>query len=100
MTTNSKTTKKSLSGALKNQRITEKASLLSGNNVYTFDVPKDFNKIEISKAIKAVYNVSPVQIRTLAVPAKNITYRGKPGVKQGGKKALVYLKKGDKIEFV
>ncbi len=94
------TTKKSLVFALKSPRITEKASLLSGQNVYTFNVPKDFNKIEIAKAVEAIYKVKPLRVRTIAVPAKNFTFRGKPGVKPGGKKALVYLKKGDKIEFV
>ena len=85
---------------LKNQRITEKASLLSGNNVYTFDVPKDSNKIEIARAVEFLYKIKPLRVNTVNIPAKKIMYRGKPGVKQGGKKALVFLKKGDKIEFV
>ena len=31
---------------------------------------------------------------------KTIIYRGKRGIKAGGKKAYVYLKKGDKISVV
>lgn len=91
---------KNLAHALGGPRITEKATFLSDKNVYTFNVPKDFNKIEIAQAVEAIYKVRPVQVRIIAVPAKNFIYRGKPGVKKGGKKALVYLKKGDKIEFV
>jgi ribosomal protein L23 len=30
---------------------------------------------------------------------KTVTRKGKKGVKQGGKKAVVHLKKGDKITF-
>lgn len=94
------TIKKSLASALKNPRITEKASLLSTSNIYTFDVPKDFNKFEIAGAILEIYKVKPLQVRVVAIPAKKVMHAGKPGVKKGGKKALVYLKKGDKIEFV
>ena len=100
MKENNTTIKKSLSNALKSPRITEKASLLSGSYIYTFNVPKDFNKLEIAKAVEAIYKVKPVSVRIIAVPKKRITYRGKPGVKKGGKKALVQLKKVDKIEFV
>ena len=94
------TIKKSLSFALKSPRVTEKASLLSGSDIYTFNVPKDFNRIEIANAVEAIYKVKPVSVRIVAIPSKRITYRGKPGVKKGGKKALVQLKKGDKIEFI
>lgn len=91
---------KDLKFALKNARVTEKASLLSGQNVYTFDVSKNFNKAEISQAVESIYKVRPVKVRMVTVPSKKIISRGRPGVKSGGKKALVYLKKGDKIEFV
>jgi len=85
---------------IKNPRVTEKASFLAEQNVYTFDVSKNANKTEIKKAIFALYKVKPVKVNILAVPAKKIFVRGKVGVKPGGKKALVYLKKGDKIEFI
>ena len=90
---------KSLSFALKRPRITEKSSLGSAHNTYTFDVPVDFNKFEIAQAIYALYKVKPVRVNMVRIPSKNIVYRGKRGVKKGGKKAIVFLKKGDKIEF-
>jgi ribosomal protein L23 len=34
------------------------------------------------------------------IPKKNVFVRGKWGTKGGGKKAYVYLKKGDKIESI
>ncbi len=85
---------------IKNPRITEKASFAQEQNVYTFDILEGANKTEIKKAIFALYNVKPIRVNVLPVPKKNVFSRGKAGVKGGGRKALVYLKKGDKIEFV
>ena len=80
--------------------MTEKASFAQEQNVYTFDVSSGANKTEIKKAIFALYKVKPVRVNVLSVPKKDIMSKGKAGVKGGGRKALVYLKKGDKIEFV
>jgi large subunit ribosomal protein L23 len=85
---------------IKKPRITEKASFHAEQNVYTFDVSSSANKTEIKKAIFQLYKVKPVKVNVLAVPEKKIFVRGKVGKKQGGKKALVYLKKGDKIEII
>ena len=88
---------------LKNPRITEKATVLVEKNAYTFNVASDATKSEIIKAIKALYKVTPVAVRTVNVPKKTTMprgKRGKMGVTGGGKKAYVYLKKGDKIEVL
>ena len=84
---------------IKKPRITEKASTMIEQNVYTFNVLDSANKTEIKKAIFALHKVKPVKINILPVVAKHIFSKGKSGVKSGGKKALVYLKKGDKIEI-
>lgn len=85
---------------IKNPRVTEKGSMLVESNVYAFDVAKDANKNEIKKAVFSIYKVKPVKVNIIPIKAKKIFVRGKEGVKAGGKKALVYLKKGDKIEFI
>ncbi|MEK7069179.1 MAG: 50S ribosomal protein L23 [Patescibacteria group bacterium] len=85
---------------IKSLRITEKGSNVALQNVYTFDVADGANKIEIKKAVFSLYKVKPVKVNILAVPKKIINYRGHPGTRGGGKKAFVYLKKGDKIEFI
>ncbi len=97
MATTSNTTYSSI---LKNPRITEKASMQAQANVYVFDVPKSATKNEIKKAIKSLYKVTPVKIAVATMLAKKIIVRGKPGMRAGGKKAMVYLKKEDKIEIV
>ena len=82
-------------------RVTEKASFQAETkNVYTFEVSKTANKYQITKAVKDNYKVRPLFVRIASRKAKKVIVRGKSGVKAGGKKAYVYLKKGDKIEFV
>ena len=85
---------------IKNPRITEKASDALEKNVYIFNVDTSANKQEIKKAIFALYKVNPVKINILRIPRKIVFSKGKKGVRGGGKKALVYLKKEDKIEFI
>jgi large subunit ribosomal protein L23 len=85
---------------IKNGRITEKASAQAEQNVYTFDITDSANKTEIKKAIFTLYKVKPAKVNVLPIPKKNVTLRGKPGTKGGGRKAVVYLKQGDKIELI
>jgi len=83
-------------------RITEKSVKLMDKGVYTFNVLKGANKTEVAKAIKEIFNVEPLKVRIVNFPAKiKRSYRtGKIGRKSGGKKALVYLKEGDKISII
>jgi large subunit ribosomal protein L23 len=89
--------KKSL---IRGPRITEKGAMGAEKGIYTFNVEKNATKSELKKVIKAMYKVTPVKIAITQITAKSVFIRGKKGTKQGGKKAVVYLKKGDKIEFV
>ena len=89
-----------MTNIIKNGRVTEKASSQAEQNVYVFDVSTSANKTEIKKAIFSLYKVKPVKVNVLGIPKKNISFRGRPSVKGGGKKAVVYLKEGDKIEIV
>lgn len=83
-------------------RITEKATdVAEDHNVYTFDVDPRANKVQILEAVKELYGVAPLKVRTTAIPKKYAGVRGKNiGYAGGGKKAYVYLKEGDTIEFV
>jgi large subunit ribosomal protein L23 len=88
------------SSALVRPRITEKAAILAEKGTYVFEVAKDTNKIEIAKAIEAIYHVKPVRVNIVNLPDTRVFVRNKKGVKAGIRKALVTLKKGDKIEIV
>ncbi|MCX6739584.1 MAG: 50S ribosomal protein L23 [Candidatus Parcubacteria bacterium] len=91
---------KTASSVLKRPRVTEKAAILVENNAYTFEVASDATKPEVKAAIKAMYKVTPIQINMTQGTRKNIVRRGRAGVKTTSKKAVVHLKKGDKIEFI
>jgi len=81
-------------------RVTEKSGLLSQGGVYTFEVARNSNKQSISKAIVALYKVTPVKIAIINSPSKNVFVKGRRGVVAGTRKAMVTVKKGDKIDFV
>lgn len=83
-------------------RITEKGAYLSEHGVYVFNVAQDANKQEIAAAVKSVFKVTPRQVRIVAIPRKSVQTRGtnRRGMTRGGKKAYVYLKKGETIELV
>jgi large subunit ribosomal protein L23 len=85
---------------IKNPRITEKASFAAEQNVYTFDISASANKTEIKKAVFALYKVHPTKVNVLSIPKKKTMSKGVAGNRGGGRKAFVYLKKGDKIEFI
>ena len=80
--------------------ITEKAGVQNESaNIYTFLVTKDSTKHTIAKAIEALYKVTPTKVNIVNLPAKRVFVRGKRGTQSAIKKALVFLKKGDKIEI-
>jgi large subunit ribosomal protein L23 len=79
-------------------RITEKSGLANESfNVYTFEIAQNASKGAVARAIKAKYKVTPAKVRTINLPAKQVFNRGRWGMKSPIKKAMVYLKKGDKI---
>lgn len=85
---------------LKSPRITEKAANLGDLNQYTFNVGVDANKTEIKKAIQNLYGVDVVALRIINVPRKQRRYKGKIGWAEKGKKAMIKIKKGQKIEIL
>lgn len=83
-------------------RITEKGAYLSEKGAYVFNVAKTANKKEIAEAITEIFKVTPRMVRTVTIPAKQVFTRGtnRWGKTAGGKKAYVYLKKGEVIELL
>jgi len=89
----------SLSGNLLSPHVTEKAAALNEEGVYVFKVGRKANKIAVKQEVKKVYGVSPGKVNITNSPSKKRFIRGKHGVKPGFKKAVVYLREGDKIEI-
>ena len=84
---------------LRHARITEKATMHSLENIYVFEVASTATKRDIVMAVRDIYNVTPRMVRVAAIPTKTTRNMrtGVTGVKRGGKKAYVYLKKGETI---
>ena len=90
----------SFSHILLRPRITEKASLQSGGNSYTFDIAVNANKIEVKRAIREIYGISPIKVNVINMKPKKKIIRGIKGRAASFKKAVVFLKDGDSIEFI
>lgn len=88
------------SSVLKGPRVTEKAGKLSEKGIYAFNVAVSATSAQIAKAVEEAYKVTPIKVSVAKVPAKSMFVRGKRGKTVAGKKAYVFLKKGDTIEFI
>ena len=84
--------------------ITEKATADSElRNCFSFQVNTKANKVEIKKAVEAVYGVSVEKVRTINVRPDRKTKFTKTGVQHGKtnavKKAIVQLAEGETIDL-
>ena len=84
--------------------ITEKAEMLTSKRTqYTFMVEKKTNKIEIKKAVEALYSVNVESVNTLIMPAKLRSRNTKAGLIKGQvssyKKAIITLAAGEEIDY-
>lgn len=77
---------------------TEKSSNLKERDIYVFKVQPEANKIMIKNAVQKLYGAPVEKVNIIKISAKKKLVRGKWGKKPGYKKAVVYLKKGEKIE--
>ena len=55
---------------LRRPYITEKAAILSEQNAYTFEISARANKIDVKRAMKALYNVDPIAVKIINLPKK------------------------------
>jgi len=85
---------------LKTPHVTEKASDLAEKNQYIFKVWPRAYKLEIGKAVEDLYGVDVIAVRIINIHRKAKRVRRSQGFKSGYKKAIVSLKKGQKIEIV
>ena len=78
--------------------LTEKINRLSKQNKFAFEVSHDANKIEISKSFFQLYGVFPEAVNIIRIKGK-VVKRGKiKGKQKDLKKAIVSVKKEDKVE--
>ncbi len=79
--------------------ITEQSTkMIESHNRYTFKVDKRANKIEIKKAIEAIFKVKILSINTINVLPKYRKVGKHEGFRPAYKKAIVKLAEGQKID--
>jgi large subunit ribosomal protein L23 len=85
---------------IKKPWITEKATRLSSSNQYIFMVKSTATKPEVKKAIQALYKVDPIAVNIMNREGKiKRSGRGIKGRTEGYRKAIVTIKKGQKIDL-
>lgn len=78
--------------------ITEKATMGSEHNQVTFKVPLNASKPEIKAAIEGVFGVKVTAVNTLVAKGKVKRFRGRVGIRNDVKKAIVTLAEGQSID--
>lgn len=84
--------------------VSEKSTVLAGENKYVFAVSPRANKIDIRRAVEDRYRVRVASVRTIHMPAKEKgagfigTNKKRRGLNSPWKKAIVSLIPGERIE--
>jgi len=78
--------------------ITEKTEQLKSlNNQYTFEVKRGSNKIEIKKAVEQLFHIKVEKVQVMNYDGKPKRMGAFAGRRTNWRKAIVTLKKGEKI---
>lgn len=86
---------------IKTVRLTEKGTMQGDkHNQYTVIADRRANKVQIRGAVQELFKVKVLRVNTLNVRGKDRRQRtAQAGTTPGWKKAIVTLKKGDKISL-
>jgi len=79
--------------------ITEKTQELMTTDKYVFRLRAKTTKREAKVAIEKLYNVKVIGVNIVNIPSKKRRFGRYTGMKSAVRKAIVTLKKGDKIEI-
>ncbi len=86
---------------IKRPLFTEKgAKLKETENKVLIEVGKDVNKVEIKKAVEEIFKVKVEKVATITTNGKWKRYGKSIGKRPDRKKAVVTLKKGEKLDFI
>lgn len=92
---------KNLYTVVKRPLFTEKGSALKeSENKLLIEVAKESNKLDIKKAIEEIFKVKVEKVATIKSHGKWKRYGKSIGKKSDRKKALITLKKGEKLDFI
>jgi large subunit ribosomal protein L23 len=79
--------------------VTEKTTLLAGQQKYVFEVAKGANKHQIKEAVELAFSVRVNSVNTINVHPKARRFGRRVTYGRAWKKAVVTLAEGDKIEL-
>lgn len=79
--------------------VTEKSAIFESNGKYVFKVLPNTNKIEVKKAVEKIFGTKVSDVNILNTKSKTRKRGRTVGTVSGYKKAIVTLKKGEKIKI-
>ncbi len=85
---------------IKHPWISEKSHRIMPEGKYVFLVDRKANKSEIAKAVELIYKVSVISVNTINIKGKPARFGKNTGRNPDYKKAIVMLKKGQKIDVM
>ncbi|HDQ25417.1 MAG TPA: 50S ribosomal protein L23 [bacterium] len=86
---------------IKRPLLTEKSSLMKeSGNYYSFEVDKSATKEEIRQAVETIFKVHVEKVNTVTLPGKAKRFGRSISGARRFKKAVVKIKKDEKIEIV
>lgn len=71
--------------------LTEKSAANIDKGLYVFTLDARANKKTIAAELKAVYDVTPMNVRIVNLPAKKVKFKRRPGLQSIRRKAYVQL---------
>lgn len=87
-------------GVIVRPLLTERSTIQKEKyNQYAFEVARSADKGTIKRAVKELFKVDVVSVRTMVMPGKFRRYGRGGGMRPDWKKAVVTLGKGQKIEL-
>ncbi len=86
---------------IKKPLFTEKgAKLKESENKVLIEVVRDANKVDIKRAIEEIFKVKVEKVATVSTNGKWKRYGKSIGKRPDRKKAIITLKKGEKLDFI
>ncbi|MDI6858826.1 MAG: 50S ribosomal protein L23 [Dehalococcoidia bacterium] len=85
---------------LRRPLVTEKSTVLAGQNQYVFEVAKQASKQQIKEAVQIAFSVEVKAVNVMNVRGKVRRFRRGPAAAPDWKKAVVTLQPGHKIELI
>ncbi len=86
---------------LRRPLVSEKtARVQERSNQYVFEVAGGASKADVKAAVEKLFNVKVESVQVVNTKAKAKVFRGRPGTRQGARKAYVRISDGQSIDLM